>query len=244
MTTPGYRERIYDRYPDKHVGWLDTNGPVYARWARGAAAHLHGWLPRDKLASCLDLGCGPGNLLYTLRELGYSNTAGVDLSEAWMPVVREICPNVTRGDARAYLRVHPKEFDLITAFDVIEHLHKDEVLNFLDLAYEALRPGGSLILQTPNAESPWGCMHRYHDLTHELAFDPHSLNHCCNMSGFEQFEAREVGPYIHGITSLVRKAIWSAIRAGLMLWNLAEAGSLGRSVYTRVFLARAVRPRE
>jgi SAM-dependent methyltransferase len=242
MSGVGYRDRIYTQYPDVHAGWRDANALVYRLWAKGAVVHVRGWLPRDKGAVCLDLGCGPGNVLYMLRELGYSNTTGVDLSEAWMSVAREICPNVTQGDAREYLRSHPSEFDLITAFDLIEHLHKDEVLDFLDLVYQALRPGGSIILQTPNAESPWGCMIRYGDLTHELAFDPQSLGLCCSLCGLEQFQAREVGPYVHGIRSLVRKAIWSTIRTCLAVWNLAETGSRGSNVYTRVFLARAIRP--
>jgi 2-polyprenyl-3-methyl-5-hydroxy-6-metoxy-1,4-benzoquinol methylase len=242
VSRAGYRDRIYSKYADTHVGWQDTSSSVYRRWANHAAAHLRGWLPQEKGATCLDLGCGPGNVLYMLRELGYSNTAGVDISEAWMPVARQICPNVTQGDAIEYLQERHQQFDLITAFDLIEHLRKDQVLDFLDLLYQALRPGGSIILQTPNAESPWGCMHRYHDLTHELAFDPRSLAHCCRLSGFERFQAREIGPYVHGIPSLARKVIWSTIRIGLMVWNLAEAGSRGSSVYTRVFVARAVRP--
>jgi len=237
-----YRDRIYSTYPDKHVGWRDTTARIYPRWSRVAAAHIRGWLPADKGAACLDLGCGPGNVLFMLRELGYSNTAGVDLSEEWMPIARDICPNVTQADAREYLRSHRHKFDLITAYDVVEHFRKDELFDFLDLIYEALRPGGSVILQTPNAESPWGCMHRYHDLTHELAFDPHSLGHCLSLCGFKDFEARECGPHIHGILSLIRKAGWFAIRMGLTLWNLVEAGTCGSNIYTRVFVARAVRP--
>jgi SAM-dependent methyltransferase len=237
-----YRQRIYSSYPNKHTGWQEIDAPVYSAWANWSAAHLRGWLPADKDAACVDLGCGPGNMLYSLRKLGYRNTSGVDLSAAWMPIAHRVCQNVTEGDAREYLRARPGGFDLITAFDVVEHFRKDEVLDFLDVAYKALRPGGSIILQTPNAESPWGCMHRYHDLTHELAFDPHSLGHCCSLCGFEGFEAREAGPYVHGMASLVRKTVWSTIRAGLALWNLAETGSCGSNVYTRIFLARAIRP--
>src|SRR5438132_1029807 len=108
----GYRDRIYARYPDKHVGWEDPNSHVYRRWAKGTAVRLRGWLPQDKSAACLDLGCGPGNVLYMLRELGYSSIAGVDLSEAWMPIARQICPNVIQADAREYLRARHREFDL------------------------------------------------------------------------------------------------------------------------------------
>src|SRR5882724_8549060 len=104
MNGTGYRDRIYSTYPDKHVGWRDTTAPIYPRWSKVAAGHIRGWLPADKRSACLDLGCGPGNVLYMLREQGYSNIAGVDCCEEWIPIAHEICPNVTQGDAREYLQ--------------------------------------------------------------------------------------------------------------------------------------------
>jgi 2-polyprenyl-3-methyl-5-hydroxy-6-metoxy-1,4-benzoquinol methylase len=89
-------------------------------------------------------------------------------------------------------------FDLITGFDVIEHLHKPEVLRFLDAAFRALRPGGRLVLQTPNADSPWGTMHRYNDFTHEVCFNPNALSRLLKLAGFDQVEAREAGPVSFG----------------------------------------------
>lgn len=61
------------------------------------------------------------------------------------------------------------------------------------------------------------------------------------MAGFGDFEVRACGPVVHGAVSLIRRLLWIVIRAGLALWNLAETGSRGSGVYTRVFLARAMR---
>jgi hypothetical protein len=97
-------------------------------------------------------------------------------------------------------------------------------------------------LQTPNAESPWGNMHRYHDLTHEIAFDPACLAHVLRVEGFTQFEAREVGPVAHRLVSGARLALWRLIHAGLGFWNLIETGDPGSGVFTRVFVASAVKP--
>ena len=240
-----YRERIYAHYSsEKMVSWRDSNEADYRRWALAAKARLRGWLPKDKNAACLDLGCGPGNVLYLLSQEGYRNICGVDVSPEQAEVAKRICANVTCADAKDYLEGFRENFNLIIAFDMIEHFQKDELLELFDDMKKALKPGGTLIVQTPNAESPWGLMHRYHDFTHELAFDPHSLHHILDIEGFTNFEARECGPHIHGIKSFVRAVIWKGIWTALALWNLAETGSLGSGIYTRVFVAKVEKPLE
>jgi hypothetical protein len=55
-------------------------------------------------------------------------------------------------------------------------------------------------LQTPNAESPVVGAVTYGDFTHEWFFTPASLADLLRLSGFEQYEARPSGPYVHGLT--------------------------------------------
>jgi len=83
---------------------------------------------------------------------------------------------------------------LITGFDIVEHFYKDEVLRFLDAAFAALKPGGRLILQTANADGPWGAQHRYGDFTHEVGFNTNSLGRLLRLTGFESVASRECGP--------------------------------------------------
>jgi SAM-dependent methyltransferase len=222
--------------------WATHTDRDYQRWAHACRARLKGWLPRDKNAVCLDLGCGPGNALYLLRLEGYQNIAGVDLGSQQVALARRVCPNVEQAEALDYLGRRRRNFDLITAFDLIEHFRKDELLDVLTAIRSALKPSGILIIQTPNAESPWGLMHRYHDFTHEVGFDPHSLKHILGISGFMGFEAKECGPYVHGLMSFGRALLWKAIWAGLAVWNLAETGSIGSGIYTRVFIAKVEKP--
>ena len=58
-------------------------------------------------------------------------------------------------------------FDLITAFDVVEHLTRDELLEFLCLVHGRLKPRRSLILQLPNGDFPFVGSIFYGDATHE-----------------------------------------------------------------------------
>lgn len=206
------------------------------RWGRAYDSFLKGWLPEDKNAAILEVGCGWGRLLYFFKTKGYSNLQGVDISLEQVKIARQLIDNVTERDAIEYMDNYPALFDLIVGLDIIEHFNKEEVLHFLGACYKALRPGGRLILQTPNAESPWGMMHRYNDFTHEIAFNSNSLKRLLELCGFNKIELRQTGPVPHGVLSLGRYIIWKAIWVALALWNLAEAGSIGSGIYTRVFL--------
>ncbi len=136
---------------------------------------------------------------------------------------------------------NPAHFGLITGFDIIEHFGKAELLPFLESAVGALRPGGRLILQTPNAESPWFGAVAYGDYTHEWFFTPASLSHILRLCGMTGFEVRASVPYVHGIKSFTRAMIWKLINPFLKLWTTAETGNPGSGIYTRVFAISATK---
>lgn len=207
-----------------------------ARWGRAYNSYLKGWMPDNKDASILEVACGGGKLLYFLKSRGYNNLQGVDISPEQVALARQVTENVVEANAVDYLEAHKEQFDFVIGLDIVEHFTKDEVLRFLDACYAALRPGGRLILQTSNAESPWGSDHRYGDFTHEISFNSNSLKRLLALAGFPDFMSREAGPVVHGVVSLGRYVIWKIIRAGLVICNLAETGSKGSGIYTRVFL--------
>jgi 2-polyprenyl-3-methyl-5-hydroxy-6-metoxy-1,4-benzoquinol methylase len=178
------------------------------------------------------------------QDCGFTNLLGVDLSPDQVSLARRACPRakIVLGNVQEILEQSTSQFGLITGFDLIEHLRKDELLTMLDLVYGALRPGGRLIVQTPNAESPWGMKVRYGDFTHELAVSPQGLHSVLALNGMSEYEARECGPYPHGAMSFCRFLLWKIIHALLAAWNLIETGSKGSGVYTRVFVAAARKP--
>ncbi|MFN0063064.1 MAG: class I SAM-dependent methyltransferase [Myxococcaceae bacterium] len=240
-----YRERIYSRYVSEKLSLAAP--PLESHDDAGAHAalqhRLRGWLPEDRNTPVLELGCGPGRVLRWLQSLGFKNLTGVDRSPEQVAQARQLCPgaNIIEGDLTSFLAKSHQKYGLIVALDVLEHFRKDELLPLMAGVVQALSPNGRLIAQTPNAESPWGTMHRYHDLTHEVCFDPHSLQHLFALSGLGGFEARECGPVPHGLLSATRFVLWRLIHMGLLAWNLIETGSGGSGVYTRVFVASARR---
>jgi 2-polyprenyl-3-methyl-5-hydroxy-6-metoxy-1,4-benzoquinol methylase len=239
-----YRTRIYKQYATYFQAASETFSEAAAfRWGLGYHYYLRDWLPSEKNASIVDVACGGGRLLYFFKRLGYQNITGVDISPEQVRLARQVTPKVDEANILDWLEAHPSAFDLITGLDIIEHLYKPEVLRFLDACYRALKPRGRLVLQTPNSESPWGGSIRYGDFTHEIGFCPNSLSRLLKLSGFLDVNARETGPvpWRYSTISFIRFLIWQLIRAVLKIWNLAETGSVGCGVFSRVFLITGVK---
>src|SRR5438874_2176394 len=164
-----YRSRIYERYASKFQDYGEQFNPAAARrWGKAYDYYFRSWLPDDSKAAVLDVGCGGGRLLHFLKERRYARISGVDISPEQIQLARQVSPQVEESDAVTFLMQRPEAYDLIIGLDIVEHFDKDEAITFLDACYGALKPHGRLILQTPNADSPWGTTHRYNDFTHEI----------------------------------------------------------------------------
>ncbi len=93
----------------------------------------------------LDVGCGVGGMMEELREFG--SPAGLELSASMIRRARDRgFAKLTVGSAET-LPVKPESLQLITAFDCVEHLDKDQ--EALHGFYRAMEPGGHLFLSVP-----------------------------------------------------------------------------------------------
>jgi len=192
-----------------------------------------------------DLGCGYGSFLYFLREAGYRNTAGVDVSLEQVETARKLgVDNVFHSDCVDFLERHPDEFDCLTAIDLLEHFRKEEILALLEAIRHSLRPGGSLLLRMPNGDGPFGAKILYSDFTHEMAFTPSSIRQVLAATGFERIEVYPEGPRVHGWVSAVRWVAWKFICAFLLLYLAAETGRIRGHVLTQNLIAVAQKPQE
>ena len=197
-----YRESLYLTQADWHgydsaetaLAKHQTRAPYYAWFTKG-------WLPHDKSAMVLDLGCGSGQFLWFLRERGYRNCSGVDLDARQVELGRQLGLDCQAADILTALHELKKRCDLIAVFDVLEHLRKDELHEVMTLISKRLEPGGGrLLLSVPNAESPSGPAVLYGDLTHEAAFTWGSICELCYCHGLTIKAFRD--PFPAPVTSL------------------------------------------
>lgn len=233
-------QRLLDVYGKTH---RRAPTPEETRIARAhCREHFGAWLPERKDAAILDVGCGEGHLLDWLRGLGYSKLEGIDASPQMVEAAAKAGLAVERADAFAALPKRAGRHDLVFALDVLEHVEKGRVLEFLDLCRGALKPGGALILVTVNADSlGWGRI-RHCDFTHESAFTESSLSQLLKAAGFSAIEYRETVVPPEVPSAWRRRLARRLCRLAFGLYRHGESGDgiLARgSVLTEDILVRA-----
>ncbi|OHB72293.1 MAG: hypothetical protein A2W23_07095 [Planctomycetes bacterium RBG_16_43_13] len=213
-----YRERIYNSYVDaigstlfpysKEEYELDR-----ALFKKNYSKHL----PIDKNTKILELGCGQGLFAYFLQKEGYTNYTGVDTSPQQLEIAKRMAGIGDRGkfiqkDVFAFLGESIGKYRLIVARHILEHMKKDEVIQFLDLIYNALEDGGKVIIEVPNALHFFAGYSRYIDFTHEVLFTQDSLKEVLAVCKFKDIIIAPVNSdLVHSFRSILRifmKMIW------------------------------------
>ena len=101
----------------------------------------------------VDLGFGRGEFMELLTELGV-DVRGVEPDPQLVTSARGRGLDVEQGLAVEYLRsLEPASLGGIVMIQVIEHLSPQQVIDFVALAAEKVRPGGKVVLETINPAS-------------------------------------------------------------------------------------------
>ena len=144
----------------------------------------------------LDIGCGRGEFLELLREQGIT-ARGIDLNPAMVDVCLEHGLAATAADALTYLRAQADgSLGGIFAAQVVEHLEPRYLTQLLDAAFDKLRPGAPIVLETINPACWFAFFESYiRDITHVRPLHPDTLKYLLIASGFQQLEIRYRAPY-------------------------------------------------
>ncbi len=133
----------------------------------------------------IDLGCGRGEWLELLRELGL-DAQGVDLDDGMLAICRELCLKVSTTDALTALKALPDESQLVVSgFHIAEHIPFTVLQTLVQEALRVLKPTGLLILETPNPENiVVGSCNFYLDPTHQRPIPPQLMEFLTEYYGF------------------------------------------------------------
>jgi SAM-dependent methyltransferase len=144
----------------------------------------------------IDIGCGRGEWLGLLAQNGYRNQ-GCDSNESMVSTCRERGLDVVQQDGLQFL--HSLQADsvaAISAFHVIEHLPLEVLLSLIDGSLRALRPGGVLILETPNPQNILVASHNFYiDPTHQKPIPVQLLQFLVEARGFCGIQSIPLHPY-------------------------------------------------
>ncbi|WP_312515952.1 class I SAM-dependent methyltransferase [Massilia sp.] len=172
---------FYRAFEDRYRGSRETIKERLRAYAPFTAPLLQVGAP----ARALDLGCGRGEWLELLGEQGFE-AQGVDLDDGMLAACRERGLAARHQDALAALREQPEgSLALVSAFHLVEHLPFELVQDLIAESLRALRPGGLLIMETPNPENlTVGATSFYRDPTHVRPLPPDLLGFAADHAGF------------------------------------------------------------
>jgi 2-polyprenyl-3-methyl-5-hydroxy-6-metoxy-1,4-benzoquinol methylase len=214
------------------------------QWSiRYFSANIAPHLPKNRDARIIEIGCGYGRNLQALQELGYGNVRGIDISEEQIDYARNRLglTNAEVGDAVAALEGAEETYDAILLLDVLEHLELTYSVRLIQTIRGALKPGGIFVIQVPNAMSPLS-PNRHWDITHFRAYTTHSMEQHLRLGGFTEMRHYELPPHVHGMASLIRRALWfAAVKPLISAYMLVANSNRMGGIYTANMLTVACR---
>jgi SAM-dependent methyltransferase len=150
---------------------------------------------RDLGGPVVDIGCGRGEWLGLLGDEGI-DAVGVDSNPAQAADAKDRGLDVVIGDGFEYLaEAEPRSLLGVTAFHVLEHVPVPLQHRFFQLAMRAVKPGGIVIVETPNPTNLIvGAAAFYLDATHLRPIHPDFLEYLAREAGFVGVEVRFLHP--------------------------------------------------
>lgn len=164
MTAPHDTRQLYDRSA--------------ADWRRNQPMLLSDYTARPFVMnlcapvqgrSFLDLGCGEGYVSRQLADLQAGAVHGVDLSAEMIRQAHEQSTSVSgdtrltyeAGDLRVWCPELKQKYDVVLAVFLFNYLTSQEMTQVLQLAFDSLRPEGTLIFTVPHPLLPWLRPHEF-----------------------------------------------------------------------------------
>lgn len=135
--------------------------------------------------NALDLGCGRGEWVELMQQSGYG-ILGVDLDDGMLAACAELHLPVSKAEVLETLHLQDDgSLALVTGFHIAEHLPFEVLQTLAQQALRVLKPGGLLILETPNPENlVVGTNNFYLDPTHIRPLPPLLLSFLLEHTGF------------------------------------------------------------
>ncbi len=158
--------------------------------------------------SFLEVGCGTGFVLSGFRDR-FPNLAltGSEIYTNGLRFAECRLPGAVLLQMDARKMPFDSEFDVIGAFDVLEHIEEDELV--LANLFRAARPGGGLMLTVPQHRSLWSTVDEYSH--HKRRYTRKDLTRKVQQAGFQ---VERVTSFVSVLLPLLFLSRWKRNRSG------------------------------
>lgn len=149
--------------------------------------YIKEYLPDWTKGRFIDVGSGRGEWLDILKENGATDYIGVDLNARQNAVAESFGHRTVCEDCIQYLSRQPDEsVDLISGFQVIEHLCMSDIMELLRQSCRVLKKGGMILFETQNPRNlVVGADTFYIDPSHKRLLDPRMVEFFVQWCGYK-----------------------------------------------------------
>lgn len=192
---------------DSYGTWKAWAADDFLRYSADEARYFDGELAGLALPGkrVLEIGFGNGNFLGYARDRGAS-IAGTEVIDEAVARAKRAQVKVYASDLSDAVATHA-QFDLVAAFDVFEHLSREELSALFTQLEEVMPTGARIIARFPNGQSPLGRVHQYGDATHRLVLSPEILLQLVRRAAWRV--ERASNPYVVIGGGVARRAVQS-----------------------------------
>jgi SAM-dependent methyltransferase len=175
QNSEGFKAEYFDELAPLEAGnfWFRARNALIL-WA------LRRYFPQFK--SLLEVGCGTGFVLSAVAgAYPHARLAGSEIFSAGLAVAAQRAPSAALMQMDARAMPYRDEFDVVAAFDVLEHIKEDDAV--LQGMFLALKPGGGLLLTVPQHSWLWSSVDE--QSCHQRRYHARELHRQLRVAGFE-----------------------------------------------------------
>lgn len=235
-----FRIQLYNKYRSTFKNFIElkSDHALKSEFVVFQKRYLHLLNHLSLDTSILDVGCGNGYVMQFLKDSGYLNVFGIDISNEQVEYSKSKGLEVEVNNIFEFVKKSKKKFDVIFAMDIIEHFYKNELIELFEGLNSLLTENGILIIHTPNGDGIFPQHIIYGDLTHLTIFNPRSLEQILRLTNFEDISCFETGPTTKNLKGIIRLFFWNLIRFFYKTVKTIETGG-AVNVLTQDFICIA-----
>jgi 2-polyprenyl-3-methyl-5-hydroxy-6-metoxy-1,4-benzoquinol methylase len=155
-------------------------------------------LPANKDSRILCVSCGAGYLVKLLRDEGYSDVLGIDSFPEKVAYAEARGLPCKVAFAFEFLEQATANYDVIFCEQELNHLTRQEIMDFLRLCRSRLQPGGMFICFALNGANPiTGAEALAQNFDHFNTFTEYTMRQVLEHSGFEDVQVFGLNLYVY-----------------------------------------------
>jgi len=227
--TGNYKEFIQEYYNEEfftgsedRAGYVDYEGDSWPE-TQNMRRYLKRVMRYKDGGKLLDCGCATGIFMVEAQKVGF-DVFGFDVSDYAVNIAQKKLPNKVTKDTLQSVSFEPKTFDVITLFDVIEHL--DDPRKAVKRLKRFLKDDGLLMINTGDVGS-WLAKiegknwHFFIPPQHFFFFSRRTITMLLEQAGFK-------------VIKIDYKGKWVSVRYLLNLYKQIYANKLGKLLYNTI----------